>query len=425
MRSLFKVFFSLFIGKRYAQSKPQAVGQRSAGRSAGPDESVLAQSFIRFINRFSVAGIALGVMSLVVVLSVMNGLQGQLKGRILGVIPQITVSQPMTDEQRAQLQELPNVAKVMAQRSAVLMVQSAQQINAAQLYAVAPNDLQQIPILNETLVMGTLDHVVNGRYQLVISSKMAQQMGVSVGDPLRLFSTSHAQFTPFGQIPSQRLFQVGAIVNAGSELEASIMYGLIDDLGGLQRQAKMEGVDTRITLQEPFNIAPVAEFLHQQGLSFTTWRDSHGMLFDAVQTEKTMMTVLLALVIVVAAFNIIVMLIMSVAQKRGDIAVLMVMGATSWHIRKIFLFTGVLNGIKGLVIGMTLGLLLVWGLNDLLILSGSTMRFAADGRPLPIDVQPLQLSLLVVFALLLSILSALIPAINASRQRPIDGLHSL
>jgi len=395
---------SAFIGLRYLR-----------GRSG--------DRFSRFVSYMSTAGITIGVMSLVTVLSVMNGFEAQLKGRILGVLPQAIVSEvdgktPREDQAPLFVQALSTAAHPEPIVQSEAVIQSASQLSAGLLIGIKPSDHDPI---EDHLIAGRLSAMEAGKYQLFIGHTLARSMDVSMGDKVRLMVTSASQFTPLGRIPSQRIFTVAGIYNTGSDVDGQLMLTHIDDAARLNRMKSDTMTGWRLFFEDPFVVADLSQQPMPDGWQWQDWRDQRGELFQAVRMEKNMMGLMLGLIVGVAAFNIISALIMVVMEKQSEVAILKTQGMTDQQILAIFMVQGASSGVLGSLIGGLLGVVLATNLNSLLESAGIAL-FSVGGE-LPILINPLQIAVVVVLAIALSLLATLFPSYRASSVKPAEALR--
>ncbi|EGU49589.1 lipoprotein-releasing system transmembrane protein LolC [Vibrio orientalis CIP 102891 = ATCC 33934] len=395
---------STFIGLRYLR-----------GRSG--------DRFSRFVSYMSTAGITIGVMSLVTVLSVMNGFEAQLKGRILGVLPQAIVSQ--TDGKTERTEQAPEFVRQLSdaahpepivQSEAVL--QSASQLSAGLLIGIKPSEHDPI---EQHLIAGRLENLQAGKYQIFIGHTLARSLDVSIGDKVRLMVTSASQFTPLGRIPSQRLFTVAGIYNTGSDVDGQLMLTHIQDAGKLMRLKPDTMTGWRLFFNDPFVVADLSQQPLPQGWKWQDWRDQRGELFQAVRMEKNMMGLMLGLIIGVAAFNIISALIMVVMEKQSEVAILKTQGMSDRQVLAIFMVQGASSGVIGAVIGGALGVALASNLNAILEAAGVAL-FSVGGE-LPVLINPIQITIVVVMAIALSLIATLFPSYRASSVKPAEALR--
>lgn len=395
---------SAFIGLRYLR-----------GRSG--------DRFSRFVSYMSTAGITIGVMSLVTVLSVMNGFEAQLKGRILGVLPQAIVSEqdgntPRTEIAPPFIQNLSNAGHPEPIVQSEAVIQSASQLSAGLLIGIKPSDHDPI---EEHLIAGRLSSLEAGKYQLFIGHTLARSMDISMGDKVRLMVTSASQFTPLGRIPSQRIFTVAGIYNTGSDVDGQLMLTHIEDAAKLNRLKKQTMTGWRLFFDDPFMVTELSQQPLPQGWQWQDWREQRGELFQAVRMEKNMMGLMLGLIVGVAAFNIISALIMVVMEKQSEVAILKTQGMSDQQVLAIFMVQGASSGILGAVIGGALGVVLATNLNGILESAGIAL-FSVGGE-LPILINPLQISVVVVLAIALSLIATLFPSYRASSVKPAEALR--
>lgn len=395
---------SAFIGLRYLR-----------GRSG--------DRFSRFVSYMSTAGITIGVMSLVTVLSVMNGFEAQLKGRILGVLPQAIVSEqdgntPRTEIAPPFIQNLSNAGHPEPIVQSEAVIQSASQLSAGLLIGIKPSDHDPI---EEHLIAGRLSSLEAGKYQLFIGHTLARSMDISMGDKVRLMVTSASQFTPLGRIPSQRIFTVAGIYNTGSDVDGQLMLTHIEDAAKLNRLKKQTMTGWRLFFDDPFMVTELSQQPLPQGWQWQDWREQRGELFQAVRMEKNMMGLMLGLIVGVAAFNIISALIMVVMEKQSEVAILKTQGMSDQQVLAIFMVQGASSGILGAVIGGALGVVLATNLNGILESAGIAL-FSVGGE-LPILINPLQIAVVVVLAIALSLIATLFPSYRASSVKPAEALR--
>lgn len=395
---------SAFVGLRYLR-----------GRSG--------DRFSRFVSIMSTVGITIGVMALVTVLSVMNGFESQLKNRILGVLPQAVIHQQdektgNSDQPPAFLHAIPFVKQIAPIVRSEAVIQSPAQLSAGLLIGIAP--LENDPI-GEYLMGGRLSDLEAGKYQLLLGHTLARNMKVSIGDKVRLMVTSASQFTPLGRIPSQRNFTVAGVFNTGSDVDGQLMIGHIGDVGKLMKFKEDTISGWRLFFDDPFVVSELANNALPNGWMWSDWREQRGELFQAVRMEKNMMGLMLGLIVGVAAFNIISALIMVVMEKQSEVAILKTQGMTNGQILTVFMVQGASSGIIGSLVGGGLGILLASNLNNILDSMGVAL-FAAGGQ-LPISIEPLQIAVVIVLAILLSLLATLYPSYKASSVSPAEALR--
>ncbi|MFQ2056134.1 lipoprotein-releasing ABC transporter permease subunit [Aeromonas veronii] len=398
-----------------------AIGLRYAG-------SKRSNRFVSFISLFSTFGIAIGVAALMVVISVMNGFEGQLKGRILGVIPHVVVTNQAgrIDADPQGLPDLANLPHVVASAPMLDsegMLQSPGQLTGVSVQGIDPAHWPKDDILHSQMLGGRLDTLQAGHYRIVLGQGVARRLNVSIGDQVRLILTEGTRFTPFGRVPAQRLFTVSGIFGVGADVDNQIALIALGDAQRLLRLPPETVGGIRLWLDDPFAADEVIKTPLPDGLVWQDWRRERGELFQAVAMEKRMMGLMLVLIIAVATFNILSALVMVVTDKEGEVAILRTMGMSESGIVKIFMVLGASSGVIGALFGGLAGLALSLCLNPLLNAVGLNLYMAAGGSGLPVIVEPAQVITILLGAVLLSFSATLYPAARAARVKPAEALR--
>jgi lipoprotein-releasing system permease protein len=395
---------SLFIGLRYLR-----------GRSG--------DRFSRFVSYMSTAGITIGVMSLVTVLSVMNGFEAQLKERILGVLPHAVISQhdgqtPLTEAAPEFIQNISKMAEPEPVVRGEAVIQSPAQLTAGYLIGIEPK--KGDPIANH-LIAGRLSSLQAGEYQVFLGHSLARSLKVSIGDKVRLMVTNATQFTPIGRIPSQRNFTVAGIFNTGSDVDGQLMIVNMTDAAKLMRLPENTVSGWRVFFSDPFMVTEFADKPMPEGWQWSDWRAQRGELFQAVKMEKNMMGLMLGLIVGVAAFNIISALIMVVMEKQSEVAILKTQGMNQTQVMAIFMVQGASSGVIGAIVGGLVGVTVSLNLNAMLEYAGVAL-FTFGGH-LPILIDSFQILLVVVLAIALSLAATVYPSYRASSVKPAEALR--
>ncbi|WP_394176135.1 lipoprotein-releasing ABC transporter permease subunit [Thalassotalea litorea] len=405
---------SLFIGLRYS---------RSQNRSG----------FVSFITFFSIAGILLGVTALITVVSVMNGFEGQLKERILGLVPHTVISseQPIDNWRQVAetLQSDPLISKATPYVESESLVQSATQLSGVLMQGIFPEYELSDSIIEKHMQFGSLSALIPGDYKMVMGASLARSLGVSIGDKVRLLLPTKTIFTPMGRVPVQRTFTVAGVFYLGSQVDNQMVLVHGKDAARLLRRSG-EGVNNiRLYLNDAFTAKDVVAQLQTQPLlqnfEFSTWDKTQGNLFAAVKVEKNMMWLMLSLIIAVAAFNIVSALVMVVIDKQGEIGILQTLGMSPTGVLKIFMTQGMVNGIWGTILGSIAGVLVTLNLNSILSLFG--VNILGSGfimQKLPVELRVEQVLVILISALLMSFLATLYPAYRASKTQPAEVLRN-
>ncbi|TBX26107.1 hypothetical protein TK45_02495 [Bowmanella sp. JS7-9] len=380
--------------------------------------------FIAFINFFSVVGIMLGIAALITVSSVMNGFEEQLKQRILGLQAQLVVdTRNLSEGQKQAISLIPEVSAVSAYVETEGLIQSPRGLQGVQLQGIDPDVMQQASILHEHLLYGRLNNLAAGEYGVIIGYPLARELGVQPGNKIRIVLGGATLHTPFGPMPAQRLFTVVGVYSLSSELDGRVVMTHVDDLTRVLRKKPADLQQSRLFLHDAFAWHEVSQQIkHITDAPQRNWREQQGKLFDAVKMEKNMMSLMLMLIVLVAAFNIVSALAMVVTEKHSDIAILQTQGMSPAGITQIFLINGLYNGVKGTALGLLVGLLLAWQLNTLLGMLGVHLALP-DDQGLPVVIEPLQIVVIIGAALLMSLLASLYPARRAARVLPAQALR--
>jgi len=416
---------SIFIGLRYSRSKSHA-------------------GFVSFITFFSTVGILLGVASLIAVVSVMNGFEGELKKRILGIVPHVIVSDFTSNESstkqdlrwpslREELLNKPHVVRVTPFLESEALIQSSKGLQGVLVQGIMPT-LEQDNIINTHMVAGSIDMLSTQSYSLVLGQSLANKLQVTLGDEVRLVLPNKSVFTPMGRIPVQRVFSIVGIFHIGSQVDDAMVY--VDSRYGAKLLRRPgDGIDKlRLYLDDAFNAKKVVESLKKDqenteevntlhSVSFSTWDESQGALFSAVKMEKNMMWLMLSLIVAVAAFNIVSALVMVVVEKQAEIGILQTLGLARIDVIKIFITQGMVNGLWGVTLGGLLGVMLALNLNEILLVIGVNL-FGFGIQDLPIKLEWFDVLTIILSALAMSFLATLYPAYQASTTQPAQVLRN-
>ncbi|NIC07874.1 lipoprotein-releasing ABC transporter permease subunit [Billgrantia bachuensis] len=390
--------------------------------------------FISFISLTSMLGLMLGVAVLILVLSVMNGFDHELRTRILGMVPHTKIESP------SGLVEWEALAEQLMQRERVIgaapyveqqgMFSVSGRNEGAMVNGIHPEWEDRVSIIGRHMRQGSLDDLQPGEWNVVLGSLLARHLGVGVGDRVTLL-VPEASITPAGVFPRLKRFTVSGIFSVGADLDANLAYANIEDMQTLARLGDAVG-GLRLELDDLFAAgAETRAIVNQLGSGYRgiDWTYSHGNLFQAIQMEKRMIALLLTVIIAVAAFNIVSTLVMVVTDKHADIAILRTIGATPRSIMGIFVVQGLAIGIIGIAIGVGLGILLALTVSDLIGWVESTLgiQFLDAGvyfiSDLPSRLHWDDVRDIIAAAFGLTFLSTLYPAWRASRVQPAEVLR--
>ncbi len=391
--------------------------------------------FISFISGLAMIGIGLGVAALIIVLSVMNGFQKEVRDRMLAVISHIEVvaSNPEPINwaviQSAIQQSSDQIVGVAPFVEGQTMISYDDLLRPALVRGIDPTQELQVSDFNQVLP-GDLSQLHAGRWGIILGQELALSLGLSIGQKITLLAPS-ASFSPAGFTPRLKSFEVVAFVNTGHyEYDSSLVLMHVDDAAKFYQTHGPSGL--RIKLNNMHNAPEIASKLQTQlgnSVWVKDWSIQNRTWFAAVKTEKRMMFIILTLIIAVAAFNLVSMLVMTVKDKRGEIAILRTLGASPFSILKIFILQGALVGWIGTLLGALAGWVIASNLGRLVPLIEQAFQFEFLPKSiyfisqLPSDPRLDDLYTIILVSLLLSVLSTIYPAWRAAKAAPAEALR--
>ena len=408
---------SVFIGLRYLRAKRQ-------------------NHFISFISLTSMLGIALGLTTLITVISVMNGFEKELRARILGAISHATIQaldKPLDDWQAviANVSQRDDVVASAPYIEAGVWLQ-ANGSSGALVRGIDPAYEVSVSEVASHMAGGNIDDLRSGEYGIVLGIGLAVRLRVGLGDKVTIIAP-RLKASPFGASPLMRRFTVVGMFEFGEhENDSSLAMVHIQDAARLLRMPEDSIGGIRIKLVDLDAAWWVAREISQDldGVyRVRDWSQERGNLFQAVRTERAVMWVILSLIIAVAAFNIISMLVMVVTDKQSDIAILKTMGAHASTIMRVFVVQGSLIGLIGTLLGVIGGILLAQNIAVVVPFLEQLFGFALFPSDiyyiteLPSDLRSSDVVSFVVMSLVMSLLSTLYPAYRASKTDPAEALR--
>jgi len=392
--------------------------------------------FISFISGVSMLGIALGVAALIIVLSVMNGFQKEVRDRMLGVISHIEVFAPngaaLADPQKTltEIRANPNVVGAATFIGAQALLARGEDMKGAMVRGIDPALESQVTDLAVQLEGTAFPKLVSGGFGVILGGELARSMGVIEGDSVTLIAPS-GQVTPAGVVPRlKQMTVVGTFDSGHFEYDSALAMMHQDDAAKIFRLEGPTGI--RIKLKELNKAREVALELSRSlsgDLLIRDWTRQNKTWFDAVQIEKRMMFIILTLIVAVAAFNLVSTLVMTVTDKRADIAILRTLGASPQSIMGIFMVQGAMVGVIGTFSGLLLGLGIAFNID--VIVPALEQLFQASFLPkdiylisrMPSDPQYADIMPIAVISLVLAFLATIYPSWRASRVNPAEALR--
>ncbi len=409
--------YELFIALRYTRTKRR-------------------NHFISFISLISMLGMALGVCALIVVLSVMNGFQKEIRTRILGIAPHLQVNAESNDlvDWQPTLQVIKSHPQVVAAAPFINgqgMISFDQNVQGVMVRGILPQDEKRVIDISNKMKFGSLNDLQANGFGIALGSDLARSLGAHVGDKVLLISPQ-GQVTPAGMMPRLKQFHVAAIFEIGmAPYDNALALIHLSDAQRLYRMDEtVSGISARL---HDLDLAPQVSAEIGRSLPRNTyvsdWTRQHANYFRAVQIEKKMMFIILSLIVAVAAFNIVSTMVMAVTDKRADIAILRTLGATPASIMRIFIVQGVIIGLVGSVLGVAGGILLTLNIDTVVpfIEKLVGMHFLSKEvyfiTELPSDLQCNDVLIVAGFSFLISLLATIYPSWRASKVQPAEALR--
>lgn len=406
-----------FIGLRYTKARRQS-------------------HFVSFITFASMFGIALGVMVLIVVLSVMNGFESSMRDRILGMLAHVTVSETdakieQWQQRREAVLQHKHVVEAAPFVERQVMLNASGKVQGTLLEGVLPEYETKISNVPQKMLKGRFNELVAGKNNIILGSKLAEALQVSVGDSVILL-TPNADTLLSGELPLLREFNVVGLFEVDlqqyDKVTAYVHMQDAVDLFELGQQV----TGLRLKLDDLYQSNQVSQDIiatSDDDLWISDWTKNNTTVFKAIQLQKTMMFFVLGMIIAVAAFNLVSTLVMVVTDKEADIAIFRTLGLTPFSVMKVFMVQGTLIGFIGVTLGVLLGLLLSVNISTLLPwLEGllETRFISADVygiSQVEANIQWLDIFIIAISALILSMLATIYPAWKASKLQPAEALR--
>ncbi|MFI5024619.1 MAG: lipoprotein-releasing ABC transporter permease subunit [Alphaproteobacteria bacterium] len=392
------------------------------------------EGFISVVSWFSLIGILLGVMALIITLAIFNGFRQQLIERILGLNGHISVEDTTGklahyDEVAAAVRKVPGVVSAIPQVDGQAIATARSSTTGAIVRGIKQEDLKKLAIVSEKLVAGSLDDFNDDG--VAVGYRFANRLGVNLGGQVSLI-TPEGPVTAFGTIPRIKTYHVAAIFNVGMyEYDSAYMYMPLE-AAQLYFRLPSAVSELEVRIQDPERaqaMVPAVQNAAGPGMAALPWERVNASYFNFVALQRNLYTIVVTLIIVVAAFNIISGLIMLVNDKARGIAILRTMGATRGMIMRIFFMSGMSIGVVGTAAGLVLALLFcdnIEGIHQWLERTTGQNLFPAEFfylTQLPAVVDPAEVVTVVAMSLGLSFLASIYPAWRAARLDPVEALR--
>ena len=391
--------------------------------------------FTSIISKSSIIGISLGIAAIIVVMSIMNGFHSEMRDKILSMVSHVIVTEKNYtlknwDKLKFKIDKNKLVLNSAPYVEGQAMISFDGNVHGIQLKGIIPEYEKNVTSLSDNIIEGDLNNIGLKPYQISIGIELAKKMNLSIGDKITLV-IPRANTTLIGIVPRLKRFEVGSIFKFGMQQydknlvfmdinEAQILYHMGSNVTGL-----------RLKLNDLFKVKKVSNFINSNFNSdyiVIDWTMMNKNFFNALKMEKTMLMLLMFLIVLVATFNIISSLFMVVSEKKSDIAILKTIGMNSKNVMYIFILQGTFLGITGIILGLGIGLLISLNLDYVVafieyILGHSLLNsdiYMISTVPVKIEVQDLLYVSIISFVF--ALLSAIYPAINASKTKPAEVL---
>ena len=409
--------YELLVGLRYTRAKRR-------------------NHFISFISATSMAGIALGVAALIVVLSVMNGFQKELRARILGVASHVQISG--ADNRLVDWEAVAKIAEREPQVVAAApfvngqgLLSAGQAVRGSVVRGILPGEEGRVTDIGQHMTAGTLDALRPGEFGILLGADLARYLGAIAGDKVALI-IPQGNVTPAGVLPRLKQFTVLGLFDTGySEADSALALVHLADAQRLyQTGDAVSGV--RLKLDDLYQARTVAQEVTvnlDRDIYAYDWTRANPNLFRAIQIEKRMMFIIMVLIITVAAFNVVSTLVMLVTDKQADIAILRTLGAAPGSVMQIFMVQGAVIGVIGTLLGVAGGVALALNIETVVPALESALGFKFLAKDvymipdLPSQVEAADVTVITVVSLLMSFLATLYPSWRAARVNPAEALR--
>jgi lipoprotein-releasing system permease protein len=408
--------YELFIALRYLKAKRK-------------------QTFVSVITVISVLGIIIGVTALIIALALITGFHENIQEKILGANSHILLFNALPehpiDHYQSLIKRLEKRPHIIAAAPTALskgMISSKYASEGVVIYGVDPDSIKKVTNIFDNIIKGSYQPLkqeeTDGRGSIILGKELAARLGVLPGHTVRVMSIDATSLSPFGLLPKPKNFRVTGIFESGM-WEADLQWAFIS-LSQAQRFFNLgDGVTLiQVKVDDIFRVKEIAEDLREHlgsGFIIQDWMDMNEAFFSALKLEKLLLFIAIGLIVAVAAFNIVITLVMMVMEKNRDIGILMSMGATSKSVMLAFMLQGIIIGIMGTALGAALGLGLCWILDAYKLISLPPDVYTISYLPFKVRIG--DFIGVMAMALGISFLATLYPSYRASKLRPAEALH--
>jgi len=372
--------------------------------------------FLWFISFFTVAGVSIGVVALILVIGVMNGFSNDLKRKIIGASPLITIEgRPYIYDYEKIIEKLKNIKEIEGSSPYIMsqvIYKSKKYILGGVIKGIDIEREKKVTNIENFIKEGSLDEIKNG---IILGKELANELEVDIGDYVSVIA---------GLIPREKIFKVAGVVEYGVySFDVSMGFTSLDNLFDMFNMKGVHGIGIKIeNIYKTPLVAEKIKNLINNEFTVSTWIEKNKILFSAIALEKKAMVIILSLIVIVASFNILSTLMISVYRKVKEIGILKAIGLTSNEIKKVFFYQGIYLGLKGLSFGIFFGLLIAFFLKKYNFIN--LPEFVYDISKLPIEISLFDIVWIILLVLFVSSIASIYPANRASKLNPAEAIRN-
>ncbi len=383
-----------------------------------------------FTSFLAITGLSIGIASLIIVMSVMNGFEKELQNRILGVIPHAVIfsDEPIKDYESliTEIKENNNVIEAVPYISFQALITNKNVSKGISVNGIDIKNEKNISILPDYMIYGSIEDL-NKDNSIIIGSWLASYLGVFVGDKINI-TTSDIKSSIIGSYPKSVSLEVVGIFELRAEIDQSLTL-ISHNLAQKFKSLKNETLSIRIKTSDLFSADRIAfdSIPNDTGFMYSSWKETHGTLFEAIQFEKLLIGLMLFLIVAVASILVLSTIVMTVKSKEREVGILKTIGANNSQLVMIFFFQGLMVSMIGLIFGLIFGLLVTFNLNNFISFLESALQrnlleaYFINYFPYFIDYS--QILLICSLSFIFSVISSLLPALRVIKLNPIEILR--